>query len=531
MGVRWAALVLVVATACAGGGGLAGTLDGPGPRDLPALDAVSDAGAPDGGARPDLTAPDAGPDGSPGDPGADASRADAPEAPDEAPAEVAPDIAPDPAPDPAPDVPDDAPPDPGPDPAPDVPDDAPTDPAPDLPGDAGSDDGGDPGTGLLVNAVREGDQSLPSVAPRPGGGWWVAWQTRPPSGGDWQVAARCLGPEGAPASDEARVSSDACTAARRPAVAVADDGALWVAYEADGLDGDGSAVALRRWPSCGALPGPEWRMNAFASSYQGMPALAPLAGGTVVAAWQSECKGASACDWLDGSWSAVAHRRAGAAGPLGPGESVANRFTIGDQLQPALAAFPGGTWWVAWSGAMDIPSLYDVFVDRFDAAGARLGEDLPVNAATVGAQSVPRVAVLPGGGAVVAWMDWDAAGTASDLRLRVLDGTGTPASGDLALAADPVALESSSALAPAAGGGFRAAWRRREVAGGPGTVRWRAFDAGGLPAGDEGTASEGRDGDAGQPALAAGDDGRTLLVFTSSGRDGSGTGIVAVPLP
>jgi hypothetical protein len=62
-------------------------------------------------------------------------------------------------------------------------------------------------------------------------------------------------------------------------------------------------------------------------------------------------------------------------------------------------------------------------------------------------------------------------------------------------------------------------------------VRWRVFDADGNPAGPERIASEDRDGDSGQPALAAAADGRTLLVFTSSARDGSGTAIVAVTLP
>lgn len=522
--VRATAVLVVTALAMGcGGGGFPGTPDLPGTGDPGRLEIPADGEAGDGEPRPDRPPPD---------PTADVDR--------EADAAADPETGDDGYPDGPRGSGDDATTvEPGTE-AVETPDpDAGGDPPDDLPNDGAAADTGPEvplpdvppvDAGILVNAIREGDQSQPSVAPRKGGGWWVAWQTRAPSGGDWQVAARCLAPDGTPASEEVRVSSEDCLAARRPSVAVTDDGSLWVAYEADGLDGDGSAVALRRLASCDADAGPEWRLNAFTSSFQGAPALAPLPGGTVVAAWQSECRVSSSCAWLDGSWAAVAHRRANDDGPIGLGESVVNRFTVGDQFQPSVAAMPGGGWWVAWAGATDVSSIYDVFLDRFDADGLRQGEDLPVNGSVAGPQSMPRICALAGGGAAVAWMDWDPAGTAMDLRARLLDPSGQPRSADLPLAADPEGLESSVALAPA-GDGFRAAWRHRGSSSSPGTVRWRVFDADGNPAGPERIASEDRDGDSGQPALAAAADGRTLLVFTSSARDGSGTAIVAVTLP
>lgn len=499
MGRAWVpGLAAMVLVAC-GGGPASGVVDTGESEDLMLREVAGDMGGEDPGGRPDLSSKDSGPDEA-GllDPGEDGETTTG---------------------------------DPGGDPsdggieATIVPDGL--DPGLDQTPEPGADPG-EPSPGTPVNQVRDGDQSVPAVAARSGGGWWVAWQTRPTDDGNWQVAARCLDAAGEPESVEVRVSSQECVAARRPAVAIAADGGLWVVYEADGLDGSGSAVAVRRFPSCGEPPGPEWLANTFVDSFQGMPSLASWGLDGVVVAWHSACRADDSCQWLDGSWAGVGWRPVDSRGPVGTGERIANRFTTGDQMQPSVASLPDGRVLIAWAGAVDVPSVYDVFVNLFDVAGNRVGDDVRVNEGTADAQSMPRVAALAGGGAVVTWQDWDVAQTRSDVRGRLLDPAGMPLGSDLVIAADPEAQESSVAVCPGPGGGFVAAWRHRGGVGQPGSVRWRVFDATGRPVTEEATVDTGS-GDVRDPAVAADDEGRVLLAWT--GVDGSGSGVQAMVLP
>ena len=64
---------------------------------------------------------------------------------------------------------------------------------------------------------------------------------------------------------------------------------------------------------------------------------------------------------------------------------------------------PDGGYLTVWSGSGQADPGYGVYLQRFDAAGGRVGAELLVNTTTLYSQQNPEVAVLASGGYVVTW--------------------------------------------------------------------------------------------------------------------------------
>jgi hypothetical protein len=100
------------------------------------------------------------------------------------------------------------------------------------------------------------------------------------------------------------------------------------------------------------------------------------------------------------------HALAQAPVPIGPEIEVdpSQQFIVG---RPFVAADGSGRFVVVWeSRNNDDGDLYGVFGQRFDASGARLGTEFPVNAYTTGYQVAGDVASDAAGGFVVVWTSY-----------------------------------------------------------------------------------------------------------------------------
>jgi hypothetical protein len=114
----------------------------------------------------------------------------------------------------------------------------------------------------------------------------------------------------------------------------------------------------------------------------------------------------------------------------------------------ALACAPDGGFALAWhTRRSPAAEGADVFVQRFDAAGERVGETLRVNAGTAGDQSDPELLLEAGGRLLVAWRN-DVNGT-REVRGRRFAATGQPVGKEFVLVkGKPGANFGLAALAP-----------------------------------------------------------------------------------
>src|SRR5687767_8247546 len=144
--------------------------------------------------------------------------------------------------------------------------------------------------------------------------------------------------------------------------------------------------------------GPEFRVNSVTASDQFQPSVAADAEGNFVVAWRSFGQ--------DGSGSGVYARRYSAAGDAVGEEFRVNTFTTGIQSDPSVAVEPDGDFVIAWESLHQegSSSSYEVYAQRYTAAGDPVGGEFRVNATTEDALLDPEVAVDADGDFVVTWV-------------------------------------------------------------------------------------------------------------------------------
>jgi len=145
-------------------------------------------------------------------------------------------------------------------------------------------DAGSAGLGpeLLVNS-HTGDQSLPSVAPQPDGGFVVVW-SGDGDGSSSGVFGQRIDASGARQGLEFGVNQDTSGPQEFPRVSSQADGRFVVAWMSYG-DGSSRGLAARAFTASGAPEGDQFQVNSYTTGSQYNAAVASQPGGRFVVAW------------------------------------------------------------------------------------------------------------------------------------------------------------------------------------------------------------------------------------------------------
>ncbi|UCE05436.1 MAG: T9SS type A sorting domain-containing protein [bacterium] len=184
----------------------------------------------------------------------------------------------------------------------------------------------------------------------------------------------------------------------RPSVAMDDSGNFVIAWATD-LGGWGN-IYYQRYNSSGIARGGNVKMNN-AVQPSSPPAVAIGQGGNFIIVWE---------DYRNGN-ADIYYQRYDAAG-VAKGGSVKANDDIGSAKQrwPDIAMNKTGGFIISWADRRDLPdtSHYDIYYQRYDAAGTALGNNIMVNNApqqfTYGMMS-STVAVDDNGNHVIVWVD------------------------------------------------------------------------------------------------------------------------------
>ncbi|MDH3593418.1 MAG: VCBS repeat-containing protein [Rhodospirillales bacterium] len=304
-----------------------------------------------------------------------------------------------------------------------------------------------------VNTFTTGRQRDAAVASDPAGNFLVVWGGNG-TGDSYGVFARRYDVAGAALAPEFLVNSFTTGTQRVPAAAVDDDGDFVVVWAGSAQDGDGSGIFAQRYDAAGNPLGGEFPVNTVATNNQGDPAVAMDADGDFVVVWQSGLQ--------DGDGYGVFARRFDAAGsPLDTPEFQVNVFTAGDQERPGVAMDADGDFAVTWQSYAQDGSDLGVFARLFDAAGAALGGEIPVNSFTTGAQGNPALAMDGDGDFVVAWdtpnQDGNLGGVLGVFAQR-FDAAGNPLGGEFQVNTWTIGDQELAAVAMDPDGDFVLAW-------------------------------------------------------------------------
>lgn len=178
--------------------------------------------------------------------------------------------------------------------------------------------------------------------------------------------------------------------------------------------------------------------------------------------------------------------------------------------------------------------MQDIFIQRLDAQGKKVGDEILVNQTTDFNQRTPSLGVLPGGNIVVAWVS--EAPPSGDLRAsatnnfhvsivaRVVDAQGQPVTDEFAIGNVEGRAQANPAVAGLNTGGFLVCWSQQDGIGRGWDVYARSFLADGSATGASFRVNAYTTGEQFAPQVAVRSD-EALIVWTSVGQDGSREGV------
>ena len=284
-----------------------------------------------------------------------------------------------------------------------------------------------------------------------------------------------------------------------------------------GQDTDGEGVYLRVFDADGTAVTGELPVNTHTTDDQQTPEIAALSGGGFVVVWES--------DEQDGDTVGIYFQRFDDAGVAQGIETRANVTTTGEQGDPRVTGTNDGGFVVAWEDGSS--GDYEVVARRFDAAGASVSGEIPINTTTTGDQDDAVVQALSGGGFVAVWESVDQDGDANGLYGQLFDAAGAAVGGEFQVNATTTSNQQDQRVESLTDGGFIVIWESGGDQDGDQTgVYAQQFDAAGNKVNGEFQTNTTTAANQANPDVTILNDGRMVVVWDADGQDGDSDAVV-----
>jgi hypothetical protein len=363
-----------------------------------------------------------------------------------------------------------------------------------------------------------GDQYQPSVTSLTDGGFIATWQRYLEDGAGWGIYAQRHDATGAKVGGEFQVNTTVMGEQYQPIVTALAKGAFVVTWVSDGEDGSGLGIYGQRYDATGAAAGSAFRVNSTAVDDQYQPSVTMLVSGGFVVTWQSYLQ--------DGSGWGIYGQRYDAAGAKSGGEFKVNTEVMGDQFHPSVTALADGGFAVTWLSLDGTGAGTGLCGQRYDAAGAPNGGEVPVDNDAAHSGYLPFA--LADGGFLVVSLSYLPDGTGRDIHGQLHGAGGAPVGG--AFKINTTAADSDEQPWPSVtalvDGGFVVTWCSVAQDGSGLDIHAQRYTTSGAPAGSElainVTAADGQE----QPGVAPLADGGFLVTWMSCPDGNSERGIL-----
>lgn len=284
------------------------------------------------------------------------------------------------------------------------------------------------------------------------------------------------------ANSEFQVNTTTVNSQTTPSIAVRPDtGDFVIAWQTDGLDGEGLGVFGQAYAADGTPTSGEFQINSFTESDQVAAVLgyrtdSVSGNGVITAAWQTF--------GADGDEYAIAARQFNSFGlPLGD-EVIVNDRTTDNQTQPAISVFPSGNFVVSWTTQADRQGIHSRV---FDSSATQISGEIQASS-TFGdrQQGRPRVAKNDVGDFVVVWEDSQRdEDNSAGIYAQTFAADGSPISGEVQVIENFLLDQVRPDVAIDNLGNFVVVWtsfvQDENQPTNPFDVRGRAFDRDGNP--------------------------------------------------
>ena len=256
---------------------------------------------------------------------------------------------------------------------------------------------------FLLSSSTEGNQSEPSVALTPGGGFVAAWTSGlfPYGSRHSDVYARVFDATGRPLGPDFRVNSGTLREQSLPQVVVDGSGGFLVGWRSFGGEDMFFDIFAQRYAADGTPVGNEFQINAADTerASQSEYSLAMADDGSFVAVWAEPGPDTS------GPAGLRAQRFAADSNSTRIGPPIAVNSTQGAiNDEPAITLTPHG-FFIAWRSYVTGPSpvVPEILGRRFFADGTPRGGDVRLDLSS-GAKGQPGLAMSASGKGAVVWV-------------------------------------------------------------------------------------------------------------------------------
>jgi hypothetical protein len=301
------------------------------------------------------------------------------------------------------------------------------------------------------------------------------------------------------------------------AVASRGDGSFVVVWYGDYQDGSGFGVLGQRFDAAGLPSGPEFLVNTYTTGYQWFPRVGADAAGNFVVVWEGSGPG--------GSNNEIFGQRFDASGAKLGAEFLVNTYTTGIQFGADVSVEPSGGFVVVWA-SKDQVSDYDIFGQRFNSSGAKVGAEFLVNTYTTSRQIGARAATDQSGRFVVAWTSpYGQDGSGAGVFAQRFNASGTKAGPEFQINSFTTYDQKAPDVAMDRAGNFTVVWQSELQDFVQDGVFGQRFDASGAKVGPEFQVNTYFTGQQAGPLASIDPNGNLLVVWSSNTEDGSDFGV------
>jgi hypothetical protein len=215
---------------------------------------------------------------------------------------------------------------------------------------------------------------------------------------------------------------------------------------------------------------------------------------------------------------------ASAQGPVGP-EFQINTYVPGDQQYPSIAADDDGDFVVVWRSTLQDGAALGVFGQRYNAIGAPLGPEFRVNSYTTDSETSPAIASDGSGDFVVVWhQSVGQDGSSAGVFGQRYDGSGAPLGAEFQVNTFTTGPQYGPDVASDTAGNFVVVWTSAQDGSGNGVMAQR-YASSGAPLGPEFLVNTYTTGEQYGGHVSSDSAGNFVVVWASSGQDGSNYGV------
>jgi len=300
---------------------------------------------------------------------------------------------------------------------------------------------------------------------------------------------------------------------QRPVAAMDNDGNFVVVWESLDSGGNEWDIFAQRYDAAGTALGGEIPVNTTVSEYQRRPTIAMDDAGNFVVVWADG-------DGSTSGWDIYAQRFDASGNKLGQ-EFLVNTTVTDGQLRPTAAMDRTGNFVITWQSRGQDADDYGVIGRLYDAAGVALTGEFIVNTTETNKQWRPSVAMAESGDFVITWESDQTAVDDWGIFARRYDASGNPIGNKFQVHTNSTRDQQTASIGMAADGEFIITWQSDHPALGDWGVYGQQFAADGSFIGVETMFSTTTSGAQENPSVVMDDGGAFMVVWSGEGVDDS----------